>query len=168
MSVVEEGFKVTAKIDVLKREWDEKKKTYRPWKFIEKGKNNLKPNVGLTFFLKQCYGSVASGQAMGNTSTGCNFLAVGTSATAPAAGDTTLGTELAVNGFSRIQATTVVAQPTATITGTFTATGAQTNVQEGGLLDAASVGNLGHHFAFTLTNFAINDQLQITITVTIS
>jgi hypothetical protein len=165
---VQEAFRVDGYIDVKKREWNPKTKSYKPWKWIEKHKHNLKPNVGLTFFLKQCYGSVASGQALGNTSTGCNFLAVGTSAVAPAAGDTTLGTELAVNGFSRMQGATVVAQPTATVTGTFTATGAQTNVQEGGLLDAASVGNLGHHFAFTLTNFAINDQLQITVTITIS
>lgn len=159
---------ITAFIDVKVRRWNEKKRKYGAWQWIEKHKPNLKPTVGLTFFLKQCYGSVASGTALGNTSTGCNFIAVGTSATAPASGDTTLGTELSTNGFARMQGTTTVSQPTATITGTFTATGAQANVQEGGLLDASSAGNLGHHFQFTSTTFATSDQLQITVTITIS
>lgn len=162
-----ESFKVSTIIDVNIRRWDEKKQKYGKW-FLHDRISNLKPNVGLTFFLKQCYGSVASGTAMGNTSTGTNFIAVGTGSTAPASTDTTLTTELTTNGFARAQGTVTVAQPTATITNTFTATATQNSVQEGGLFDASSSGNLGHHFLFTSTNFATNDQLQITVTITIS
>lgn len=164
---VSESFKVSTNVDINIRRWNAETQTYGEW-YLHDRVHNLKPNVGLTFFLKQCYGSVASGTAMGNTSTGTNFLAVGTSTVAPASGDTTLGTELSTNGFARMQATTTVSQPTATVTGTFTATGTQNSVQEGGLLDASSSGNLGHHFTFTSTNFVANDQLQITVTITIS
>jgi hypothetical protein len=162
---VKEGFRTDGYIDVLKREWNPKTKSYKPWRWIEKHKHNLKTNAGLTFFLSQCYAGNSGGSVGTN---GTNFMAVTATAITPAAADTTLSGELAVNGFSRAQATVVISQPTATITNTFTATGTQNTVQGGALFTAASSGTMGHEFTFTSTNFATNDQLQITVTITIS
>lgn len=154
-----------ARITVRKRPWNESKQAYDDWYDIVRDKPNLKTNAGLTFFLTQCYGG-NSGGAIGTN--GTNFVAVTATAITPAATDTTLSGELAVNGFTRAQGTVTVSQPTATVTNTFTATATQNTVQGGALFTASSSGTMGHEFTFTSTNFATNDQLQITVTITIS
>ena len=154
-----------ALITVRKRPWNEAKQDYDDWYDIVRDKPNLKPNAGLTFFLTQCYAGNSGGSIGTN---GTNFMAVTATAITPAATDTTLSGELATNGFSRAQATVVISQPTATISLTYTATGTQNNVQGGALFTASSSGTMGHEYTFTSTNFVTNDQLQITVTVTIS
>lgn len=154
-----------ARITVQKREWNPTTQSYGDWFYLAKDKPNLKPNAGLTFFLSQCYAGNSGGSVGTN---GTNFVAVTATAITPAAGDTTLSGELTTNGFARAQGTVTISQPTATVTNTFTATGTQNTVQGGALFTASSVGTMGHEFTFTSSNFATNDQLQITVTITIS
>ena len=75
------------------------------------------------------------------------YIAVGTGDTAFAAADTTLGTELAASGLSRVAATvtretTNVTDDTTQLTTTFTVTGTAT-IKEVGILNASSTGDLG-------------------------
>jgi hypothetical protein len=94
------------------------------------------------------------------------YLAVGTSSTAVAATDTTLGAEIVDTGLARAAATvsrvtTTVANDTLQLVYTWTASGSKT-VEEAGIFNAASAGTmLGHALtgsqvlsngqAFTLT-----------------
>lgn len=74
------------------------------------------------------------------------YLALGTSSTAPAVGNTTLGAEITTNGLQRASATvtrttTSVTNDTLTLSKTFTATGSHT-VEEVGIFNASSAGTL--------------------------
>jgi hypothetical protein len=94
------------------------------------------------------------------------YIAVGTGATAAAAGDTTLQTELAASGLSRVAGTaslvtTTVTNDTAQVTTTFTVTGSQA-VTEAGLLNASSAGTLLCRQVFSAVNVVNGDSLQIT------
>lgn len=126
-----------------------------------KDKHNLLTNGGRDFFHVQCYGSSGLG------TNGTNYVAVTATAVTPAAGDTTLSGELAVNGFTRAQGTVAHTNGTnaTTVTITFTATGTQNNVQASALFTAVSSGTMSHEATFTSTNFATNDQLQIVWTL---
>jgi len=143
------------------RRWNEKTKSYGEWITVD-DHDNLVTNAGKDYFFIQCY------QTTGIAANGINYQAVTTTAITPAVGDTTLSGEMTTLGFSRAQGTYAhtVATNTCTITTTFTATGAATNVQAGGLFSAASAGTMGHEFTFTATTFATNDQLQLIVTVT--
>jgi hypothetical protein len=126
-----------------------------------KDKHNLLTNGGRDFFHVQCYGSSGLG------TNGTNYVAVTATAVTPAAGDTTLSGELAVNGFTRAQGTVAHTNGTnaTTVTITFTATGTQNTVQASALFTAVSSGTMSHEATFTSTNFAANDQLQIVWTL---
>jgi hypothetical protein len=93
----------------------------------------------------------------------CDYIAIGTGATAAAAGDTTLGTEVA-----RGQGT--LTQPDAfTDRSVFTfAAGTGTgNITEAGRLNAAAGGVLMGRQVFTAVNKTASDSLQITYDFTI-
>lgn len=100
------------------------------------------------------------------------YLAVGTGTTAAAAGDTTLQTELATSGLSRVNATatrvtTTVTNDTAQLQTTFTVTGTQA-VTEAGILNAASSGTLLSRQVFSAINVVNGDSLQLTYKVACS
>lgn len=94
------------------------------------------------------------------------YIAMGTGATAAAAGNTTLQTELAASGLSRANATasrvtTTVTNDTAQLVYTFSVTGTAA-VTESGVLNAASVGTLLARQVFSAINVVNGDSLQIT------
>jgi len=94
------------------------------------------------------------------------YIAVGTGATAAAAADTTLGTELAASGLSRAagsasRVTTTQTNDTAQLVVTFTVSGTAA-VTESGVLNAASVGVLLCRQVFSAINVVSGDSLQIT------
>lgn len=93
-----------------------------------------------------------------------SHVAVGTGATAPAAGDTTLQTEV---GGSRTALGTAVSGAVITYTATLGAgvgTGALT---EAGLFNASSSGDMLARTTFSVINKAAGDTLNVTWTVTV-
>ena len=94
------------------------------------------------------------------------YIAVGTGTGAAAAGDTTLGTETAASGLSRVAATasrvtTDVTNDTAQLTTTFTVSGTVA-VTESGVLNASSNGVLLARQVFSAINVVSGDSLTIT------
>jgi len=94
------------------------------------------------------------------------YIAVGTGTTAAAIGDTTLETETAASGLSRVAATasrttTDTTNDTARLVTTFTVTGTVA-VTESGVLNAASTGTLLCRQVFSAINVANGDSLQVT------
>ena len=145
------------------RRWDEELQDYNDWFYLAKNKHNLLTTGGRDFFHQQCYKDTGLG------STGTTWIAVTATSFSPAAGDTTLNGELtAGTGFARMLGTYAHTATTnaTTVTGTFTASGTQNSVQASGLFTQLAVGGtLSHEATFTSTNFATNDQLQITWTL---
>lgn len=92
-----------------------------------------------------------------------SHMAVGTGVTAPAAGDTTLGTELDRNALTSNTRSGKVE----TLVGTWAA-GDATNaaISEAGIFNAASVGTLTARATFTAINKGASDTLTITWTIT--
>lgn len=92
-----------------------------------------------------------------------SHMAIGTGATAAAAGDTTLQTELDRNALtSRTDAAGVV-----TYVGNWAAGDGTGAITEEGILNAASVGVLLARSVFSVVNKGASDTLQITHTVTV-
>lgn len=94
------------------------------------------------------------------------YIAVGTGVVAAAVANTTLGTELAASGLSRVNATasrttTDVTNDTAQLQTTFTVTGTVA-VTESGVLNAASGGTLLARQVFSAVNVINGDSLQVT------
>lgn len=116
---------------------------------------NLVVTVGKNF--------VAS-RMVGTTAAVMSHMAIGSSATAAAAGDTALGTELGRVALGSSTATTNVVTYTATFPAG-TGTGA---VVEAGILNAASAGTLLCRTTFAVVNKSANDAMSVTWTVTIS
>lgn len=98
------------------------------------------------------------------TGAAMSHMAVGTGTTAPAAGDTALGTEIDRNALtSATDSANVV-----TYVGNWAA-GDATNaaITEAGIFNAASAGTMLARATFTAINKGASDTLQITWTVTI-
>lgn len=163
---------IKTQLDVNVNRWDDKKKRYKGW-YLHDRTHNLKTNTAVTFFAQQCYGGNASG-ATAPVTTGVNFMGLSTDATAPGVTDTTMAGEATTNGLGRAQATTTIGTAsggsvTVTITYTWTDTTATTsNVQKGAVFTAVSAGTMGHEYTFTSTTLAVNDQIQTTLTITVS
>lgn len=122
------------------------------------------PTVGKALIAGRINGS--------GTPAAADYIAVGTGTTAFAAGNTTLETELAASGLSRVQGTvslvtTTTTNDTAQVTTTFTVTGTQA-VTESGVLNASSNGTLLCRQTFSAINVVNGDTLQITWKVAIS
>jgi hypothetical protein len=116
-------------------------------------------------------GGDAQASQMGNTATqaaACNYIALSNDATAPAAGDTTLASEIAANGLSRAQGTYAHTNGTSsfTIQKVFTATGTQAS-QKTGLFNAASSGTLCFENTYTQVTVNSGDTLTVTWTINI-
>lgn len=90
-------------------------------------------------------------------------IGVGTSGTAPAAGDTTITGETRVALTSKTRSTNVV-----TYVGDWAAGSATGTLQETGLWDAASTGNLVGRATYTSISKGASDTLKVTWTWTIS
>lgn len=93
------------------------------------------------------------------TATPFTYLAVGTSSTAVAVGDTTLNAEITDTGLARAagtvsRTTTTVTNDTLQITYTWTATGSKT-IEEIGVFNASSSGTMLSH-ALTGSNSVVN------------
>lgn len=96
------------------------------------------------------------------------YIAVGTGTTAAAVTDTTLVTETAASGLSRVAATasrvtTDVTNDSARLTTTFTVTGSVA-VTESGVFNASSVGVLLARQVFSAVNVVNGDSLSVTWT----
>jgi hypothetical protein len=90
-------------------------------------------------------------------------MAIGTGATAAAAGDTTLQTELDRNALtSKTRATNVV-----TMQGDWAAGDGTGAITEAGILDAGSSGNLYARAVFSVVNKGASDTLSIVWTFTV-
>lgn len=124
----------------------------------EKNIRNLVTNAGF---------AGSAGRLMGSGSPAAfTWIAVGTGATAAAAGDTALQTESTTSGLARVSGTvslvtTTQTNDTAQVTTTFSVTGTVA-VTESGVLNAASVGTLLTHQVFSAINVASGDSLAIT------
>lgn len=91
-------------------------------------------------------------------------MAIGTGATAAAAGDTTLGTEIDRNAVTSNTASTNVL----TIVGNWAAGDGTGAITEAGVLSASSSGTLFSRAVFSAINKAAGDTLQITWTYTLT
>lgn len=116
---------------------------------------NLVVTVGKNF--------VAS-RMVGTTAAVMSHMAIGSSATAAAAGDTALGAEL---GRVALGSSTAAAN-VVTYTATFPAGTGTGAVVEAGILNAASAGTLLCRTTFAVVNKSANDAMSVTWTVTIS
>jgi hypothetical protein len=91
------------------------------------------------------------------------YMAIGTSGTAAANGDTTLGAEIARQAFtSATVSTNVVTLSTTYAAGTGTGT-----LQEAGIFNASSSGTMLSHVVFSSISKAAADSLVITWTITV-
>jgi hypothetical protein len=134
------------------------------WETIVENKHNLLTNGGRDFIHNQAYTNTSAGTQ------GSRYIAVTTDTGSPAAGDTTLTSEITTNGLGRAAATTnthTAGTNTTTLGITFTATGAHTAVQKSALFNASSAGTMTHENTFTAVTLATNDQLQVTWTLTL-
>jgi hypothetical protein len=93
-----------------------------------------------------------------------SHMAVGSNSTAPAAGDTTLGTELGRVALSSLTSAGAVVTHSATFPAG-TGTGA---VVEAGVFNAGSAGTMQCRTVFPVVNKGADDAMQITWTVTVS
>jgi len=124
---------------------------------------NLILNAGRVQMHKQCYGTSGLG------TNGFNYVAWTNDSASPAAGDTTLASEIASNGLTRAQGIVTLASGSGnqtTVDKTFNVTGTQ-SVQKTALFDASSSGNMQHEIAFTQRSLANGDTLEGTFTLTL-
>lgn len=124
--------------------------------------HNLITDAGKDFISAQ----IGSTSAAAN---GANYIALTTTSLNPAAGDTTLAGEI-TGSLARAQGTYAHTngQNTFTVSKTFTASQAFTNVQGAGLFTASSSGTMMAENTFNSVSLANNDQLTITWTITLS
>jgi hypothetical protein len=116
---------------------------------------NLVVTTGKNFVASRMVGTAANVMS---------HMAVGSSSTAPAAGDTTLGTELGRVALGSSSAAANVVTYTATFPAG-TGTGA---IVEAGIFNASSAGTLLCRTTFAVVNKGVDDAMSVTWTVTIS
>jgi hypothetical protein len=100
------------------------------------------------------------------------YIAIGTGATAAAAGNTTLGTEITTGGGGRTngtasRVTTTVTNDTARTVANFTFSSSFA-ITETGLLNASSAGTLLNRSVFSAINVVSTDTLQMTIDISVA
>jgi len=100
----------------------------------------------------------------GTASTVMSHMAIGAGVVSPAAGDTTLGSELGRASLTSFTAST----NTVTATATFNAGTGTGAVTEAGILNASSGGTLLCRTTFPVVNKAAGDSIAITWVVTVS
>jgi len=117
-------------------------------------KKNLIVNVGKNFLASAVINSSASP---------FTHMAIGTSGTAAALGDTTLGSELVRQAFTSAS----VASNVVTLTALYAAGAGTGALQEAGIFNAASAGTMLSHVVFSTINKGAADSLTITWTITV-
>lgn len=121
---------------------------------------NLVVTVGKTFIAASMLKTTV------NTPIAMTHMAVGTSSTAPAAGDTTLGAEVAGSRTALASATSSANVVTYTCTfGAGVGTGA---LVEAGIFNASSAGTMLCRTTFSVVNKGAADAMSITWTITVS
>jgi hypothetical protein len=129
----------------------------------EQTDHNLVVTVGKSY--------LASYLLPGNHNTGtefAQFVALGTLQTGPASGDTALGAESVVAGYSRVAGTLSSAPNVWTNTATFAPGNGTDAIKEAGLFSLASVGTMFAHQTFNVFNKGAADTLIIVWSVTFS
>lgn len=129
------------------------------WELIDRFHPNLLTTDGRDFFHAQVYTNTSAGTR------GSGFMAVTTDSAAPAAGDTTLTSEIASGGLARADATTKTHTDntnSTTIEHEYTASATHNNVQKVGLFNASSSGIMTHEGAFTAASLISGDKLKVT------
>lgn len=116
---------------------------------------NLVVTTGKTFIASRMVGTAANV---------ISHMAIGTGATAAAAGDTTLGAEVARVGITSGTASGAVA----TYVATFPAGTGTAAITEAGLFNAGAAGTLLCRTVFAVINKGANDAMTVTWTVTVS
>jgi hypothetical protein len=129
-------------------------------------------DVGISENLRTNVGTDWQAEVMGHDTqpASAQWIALTTNASAPAAGDTTLASEITTNGLARAEgAYSHTGSATSyKITKTFTATGAHTDVAKAGLFNASSSGTMVFETLLSSTvTLATNDTLTIEWTVNI-
>lgn len=144
-------------------------KLYENWQFISNNHNRM-TNAGVDFLHEQVWtgASIGPGDAPGTHA--LQYVAVSESTVSPAAGDTTLASEITdTNGLARALASSIThttGTNTSAIQNTFTASGTYTAVQLGALFTLSSAGTMANEATFSSTNLVSGDQLQLTWTIT--
>lgn len=116
---------------------------------------NLVVTVGKQFIASRMVGTAANVMS---------HMAIGSGTTAPAAGDTTLQTELGRVALSALTVAAAVVTQSATFPAG-TGTGA---VTEAGVFNASSAGTMQCRTVFPVVNKGVDDAMAITWTVTVS
>jgi len=138
---------------------------------------NLVTDAGRVVLHTFIYGSSAQRTSAG-LGTGMYWIGLSDDASAPAAGDTSLASELTADGLARADASTTgtITLPTGsgtitTISNQFTYTGASQGVQKTALFDDAGPpvnGNMAHEIQFTQRTLFTNDTLTLTFSITLT
>ena len=150
MSNIQDTIKMTGRLNIVLTDADGNVKDQREV-------DNLVVTVGKSY--------VAS-RMKDATATAMSHMAVGTTSTAPAVGDTTLGAEIA-SSRTALTSTTVTTNSVAYVCtfGTGVGTGA---IVEAGIFNAASAGTMLCRTTFSVINKGASDTLTITWTVTVN
>lgn len=130
--------------------------------YFEHVSHNLVTNAGFDAISSQIANT-------GTQAAACNYIALTNDGTAPAATDTSLTSEIAVNGLSRAQGTYnhTAGTKVFTVSKVFTFTGTQAS-QKAGLLNAAASGTLCSENTYTTVTGNSGDTLTVTWTWTLS
>jgi len=131
--------------------------------------DNIVTDAGRVTLHTFIYGKAADRVGLG---AGMHFIGISNDATAPAAGDTTLASELSADGLGRAEGTVTLPTGSGTITTvsnqfTYTGGGSQ-GVQKTALFDASSSGNMAHEIQFTQRTLFTNDTLTLTFSITLT
>lgn len=140
------------------------RKGYYTYEIVEHNKPNLLTDAGRDFIHNQAYTNTSVGTR------GSGYVAVTTDTGSPAAGDTTLASEISTGGLGRADADTkthTTGTNVTTIEHTFTASATHTAVVKSALFNAASVGTMTHENTFTTVTLQSNDTLKVTWTLTL-
>lgn len=132
---------------------------------------NIVTDAGRVAIHTYVYGTSAQRTSAGLGS-GLNYIALSDDSATPLAGDTSLTGELSTNGLTRAQGTVTLPTGSGTITQVsrqFTYTGVSSQqVQKMALFDAISGGKMAHEIQFAPRTLLTNDQLTVTVSITLA
>lgn len=133
---------------------------------------NLITNAGRVAVHTYIYGTSAQRASASLGSNGLSFIGLSNDGTSPAAGDTSLTSELSGNGLTRAQGTVTLPTGSGTITTVshvFTYSGVSPQgAQKTALFDASSAGHMAHEILFTPRTLNQNDTLTVTFSITVT
>jgi hypothetical protein len=152
-------------------DFDEKSGVWLYRKESEEEVGNILTDAGRRAIHTLIYGTAAQKTSI-SAGVGLHYIGLTNNATAPAAGDTVLTTELFGNGLTRALGTVTLPTGSGTITTIakqFTYTGGTNqSVQKTALFDASTGGNMAHEILFTQRLLVINDTLTLTFSITLT